>query len=73
MADCNIHTKETKKRYIFRRKLFDISVEKFQFQLRTVSWVNLTNSSDTNNVYDYFIEIFNSFYDECFPEKEKEN
>ena len=73
MADYNIHTKETKKRYIFRRKLFDISVEKFQFQLRTVSWVNITNSSDTNNVYDYFIEIFNSLYDECFPEKEKEN
>ena len=71
VADYNIHIKETKKRYIFRRELFDIPCK--NSQLRTVSWVSITNSSDTNNAYNNFIEIFNSLYDECFPEKEQEN
>ena len=29
----------------------------------TVSWGSITNSSDTNNAYDNFIEIFSSLYD----------
>ena len=68
-ADFNIHIKETKERFIFRRDLSDISAKKFKYNLRTVSWDSITNSSDTNKVYDNFIEIFRSFYDECFPKK----
>ena len=37
VADYNIHIKETKERFIFRRDLSDNSVEKFQYKLRTVS------------------------------------
>ena len=60
VADYNIHVKETKERYIFRRNLSDISVEKFKYKLHTVSWDSTTNSSDTNNSYDNFIEILSS-------------
>ena len=67
VADYNIHIKETKERFIFRRDLSDISVEKFKCKLRTVSWDSITNSSDTIKTYDNFIEIFSSLYDECFP------
>ena len=67
MADYNIHIKETKERFIFRRNLSDNSVEKFKYKLRSVSWDSITNSSDTNKAYDNFIEIFSSLYDECFP------
>ena len=70
VADHNIHTKETKERFIFRRDLFDISEEKSKYKLRTVSWDSITNSSGTNKAYDNFIEIFSSLYDECFPKKE---
>ena len=55
VADYNIHIKETKERFIFRRDLSDISVEKFKYKLRTVSWDSMTNSSDTNKAYDNFI------------------
>ena len=37
VADYNIHIKETKGRFIFRRNLSDNSVEKFKYKLRTVS------------------------------------
>ena len=37
--------------------------------MSTVNWDSITNSSDTNNAYDDFIEIFSSLYDECFPKK----
>ena len=70
VADYNIHIKETKKRFIFRRNLSDISVEKFKYKLHTVSWDSTTNCLDTNKAYDNFIEIFSSLYDEFFP-KEK--
>ena len=70
VADYNIYIKETKERVIFRCDLSDISVEKFKYKLRTVSWDNITNSSDTNKAYDNFIEIFSSLCDECFPKKE---
>ena len=69
VADYNIHIKETKERFKFRRDLSHISVEKFKYKLRTVSWDSITNSADANNAYDNFIEIFSSFYDECFPKK----
>ena len=69
VADYNIHIKEPKERFIFRRDLSDISVVKFKYKLRTVSWDSITNSSDTNKAYDNFIEIFSSLYDECFPKK----
>ena len=69
VADYNIHIKETKERFIFRRDLSDISVEKFKCKLRTVSWDSITNSSDTNKAYDNLVEIFSSLYDECFPKR----
>ena len=69
VADYNIHIKQTKERFIFRRDLSDNSVEKFKYELHTVSWDSITNSSDTNKAYDNFIEIFSSIYDECFPKK----
>ena len=69
VADYNIHIKETKEYFIFRRDLSDNSVEKFKYKLRTVSWDSITNSSDTKKAYDNFIEIFSSLYDECFPKK----
>ena len=63
VTGCNIHIKETKERFIFRRDLPDISVEKFKYKR--------TYSSDTTKVYDNFIENFSSLYDECFfPKKE---
>ena len=69
MADYNVHIKETKERLIFRRNLSDISVEKFEDKLRTVSRDSITNSSDTNKAYDNIIETFSSLYDEYFPKK----
>ena len=69
MADYNIHKKETKERFIFRRDLSDISVEKFKCKLRTVIWDSIKNSSDTNKAYNNFFKIFSSLYDECFPKK----
>ena len=69
VADYNIHIKETKERFIFRRDLSDNSVEKFKYELHTVSWHSIKNSSDTNKAYDNFIEIFSSVCDECFPKK----
>ena len=69
VADYNIHIKEIKERFIFRRDVSDISVEKFKYKLRTVSWDSITNSSDTNKAYDNFIEIFSPLYDKCFPKK----
>ena len=54
----NTHTKETKERFIFKRKLSDNSVENFKYKLCTISWGSITNSSDTNKAYDNFIEIF---------------
>ena len=70
VADYNIHIKETKEPFIFRRGLSDISVEKLKYKLRTFSWDSITNSSNTNKAYDNFIEIFSTLYDKCFP-KEK--
>ena len=58
VADYNIRIKERKERFIFRRDISDISVEKFKYKLRTISWYSITNSSDTNKAYDNFIEIF---------------
>ena len=69
VEDCSILIKETKERFIFRRDLSDISVEKFKYKLCTVSWDSITNSSDTNKAYDNFIEVFSSLYDEYFPKK----
>ena len=69
VTDHNIHTKETKESFIFRRDLFDISVEKSKYKLGTVSWDSIANSSGTNKAYDNFIEIFSSLYDECFPKR----
>ena len=69
VANYNINIKETKERFIFRCDLSDISVEKFKYKLRTVSWNSIRNSSDTNRAYDNFIEVFSSRYDECFPKK----
>ena len=69
VADYNIHIKETKECFLFRRKLSDISVEKFKYKLRTVSWDSITNSSDTNKTYENFIEIFRSLYNDCFRKK----
>ena len=58
VADYNIRIKERKERFIFSRDISDISVEKFKYKLRTISWYSITNSSDTNKAYDNFIEIF---------------
>ena len=69
VADYNIHIKETKEHFKFRRDLSDFSVEKFKYKLHTVSWDSITNSSDTNKAYDNFIETFSSLCDECFPKK----
>ena len=69
MADYNIHIKETKKRFIFRRNLSDISVKKFRYKLRTVSWDSIRNSFDMNKAYENFTEIFSSLYDKYFPKK----
>ena len=69
VAGYNIHIKKTKERFIFRHDFSDISVEKFKYKLRTVSWDSVRNSSDTNKAYDNFIEIFNSLYGERFPKK----
>ena len=68
VADYNIHLKETKERFIFRRDLSDTFVEKFKYKLRSVSWGSIADSSDTNKAYYNFINI----YDECFPKKEIE-
>ena len=70
VAEYNIHIKETKECFIFSRELSDISVGKFKYRLRTVNWNSVTNSSDTNETYDDFIEIFSSLYDE-FPTPKK--
>ena len=67
VAGYNIHIKETKGSFIFRRDLSDISVEKFKYKLPTVNWDSIANSSDTNKTYDGFINIFSSLYDECSP------
>ena len=69
VAGYDIHIKETKERFIFRRYLSDISVEKLKCKLRNVSWDSITNSSDTNKAYENFIELFSSLYDRCFPKK----
>ena len=61
VADYNIHLKETKERFIFRRDLSDISVENFKYKLCTVRWDSITNSSDTNKAYGNFIEILAHF------------
>ena len=61
VADYNIHTKETKERFIFRRDLFDVSVEKFKYKLRTVSWDSITNSSDTNKAYETSLKFLAHF------------
>ena len=37
VADYNIHIKETKEHFKFRRDLSDFSVEKFKYKLHTVS------------------------------------
>ena len=37
VADRNISMKETKERFIFRRDLSNVSLEKFRYNLRTVS------------------------------------
>ena len=37
VADYNIHIKETKERFIFRRDVSDISVEKFKYKLLTLA------------------------------------
>ena len=50
VADYSIHIKETKERFIFRRDLSDISVEKFKCKLRTVSWDSITNSSEITSL-----------------------
>ena len=73
VADYNIHVKEIKERFIFRRELSDISMEKFKEKLRTVGWDSIINSSYANKVNDNFIEIFSSLYDECFPKKKYNN
>ena len=54
----NIHVKETKERFIFRRDLSDISVEKFKCKLRTVSWDSSANFSDKNKAYDTLLNFF---------------
>ena len=56
MAGYNIHVKEIKKHFIFRRDLSDIYVEKINYNLPTVSCDSITNSSDTNKAYENFIE-----------------
>ena len=61
VVDYNIHIKETKERFIFRRDLSDISVEKFKYKLRTVSWDNITNSSDTNKAYVTLLKFLAHF------------
>ena len=38
VADYNIHIKEAKESFLFRRNLSDISMEKFKQKLCTVSW-----------------------------------
>ena len=70
VADYNIHIKEAKERYIFRRNLSDISVEKFRYKLCTVSWDSIRNSFDMNKTHENFIEIFSSLYDEYLPKKQ---
>ena len=69
VADYNIHIKETKERFIFRRDLYDIFVEKFKYKLRTVSWDNITNSSDTNKRVSSLYEFFPKKKIELKPQK----
>ena len=61
--------KEEKEHYIFRRDPSDVSVQKFSDKLLTVSWNSITQSYDTNNAYDNFIDVFISLYGECFPKE----
>ena len=72
VADYNIHIKETKGSFIFRRDFSDISVEKFKYKLPTVSWDSIANSSDTNKTYDDFINNFGSLY-EIYEKTEMKN
>ena len=69
VADFNIQIKETKECFICRRDLSDISAEKFKYNLRTVSWDSITNSSDTNKAYDNFIEILAHFMTSVFQKR----
>ena len=64
VADYNIHIKESKEHYIFRFDSSEVCMKIFNYKLGTVSWGSITNSSDTNNAYDIFFEIFSSLYEE---------
>ena len=61
--------KEAKEHYTFRRDPSNTSVQKFSDELLTVSWNSITQSSDTNNAYDNFIDVFISLYGKCFPKE----
>ena len=58
MADYDVDIKETKQRYIFRRNLSDISLEKFKCKWCTVSWDINTKSCDTNKACDNVLAHF---------------
>ena len=64
------HIKDRKERWIFRRNLFDISVEKFKYKLHTVSSGVATYSSDKSIAYDNFIEILAHSMTSAYQKKE---
>ena len=69
VADYNIHIKELKEHYIFRCDSSEVCMKTLNYKLGTVSWGSITNSSDTNNAYDIFFEIFSLLYEEFSPKK----
>ena len=67
----NIKTTKTgtNKDKITKRIINGKNISKFKNKLDTTSWVNLYEEKDTQHAYLKFMEIFNSYFEECFPVK----
>ena len=57
VAGYNIYIKELKEYYTFRSNLSDVFVEISKYKLHTVISGSITNSSDTKNAYDIFLNL----------------
>ena len=64
---CVVDSTESREEFIYKRNYSSYSTETLKQKLREVNWNEVIKSSNANELYAKFCEIFTSLYEECFP------
>ena len=69
ICDYTLNNNSSDQPFAYKRKLTDISIDKFEVLLNDVNWNDVCTGNCVDNCYTNFVEVFCKLYNEACPIK----